>query len=424
MVFLLAVNLSPVIVHADIFEFLTYSPPKGWVKESLPDGIAYRRPDGIGLIAIYASYQSTGSAADEFAKVWRARVQNVTQAAAPQPKIERDGDFNLAIGAQRVNTKDGITGVSLVTIVGRGRSLSVLTISMGDTVQNEITSFLDSISILPAASAASSGNAGGVEVDFAVPTGYISERDGRTLIIKPVTVSEKTPCIYAIGPARSSSGNLEADALRSVLEPLPGWQLKGERYDSFRGIADGGWNYFAVRTDVQMLVGGSYQYLSAISMAFPGAAGQVNIVWGFGSLSHCTGEEIPFRRLFHSLRPRGVATDGGKAFAREFAGAWLNSQGVGIARYKFLSNGRYESGQATSTTFGNLETRNSSVTDGTWSLNGSELTIKPDRRDMGVKKYRVLVFDRNTGGKWFRMMFLLDESANPPLDVRYERIEN
>lgn len=276
---MIVMSLFVMIVRADTFEFLNYSPPKGWAKESMADGIAYRRPDGVGLIAIYSSYQSAGSPSDEFAKVWRTRVQNVTQGPGPQPQVERDGDFTLAIGAQRVNTKDGITSVSLVTFVGRGRALSVLTIATGDAVQNEVTSFLDSLSILSAASAGFSGNAGGgAEVDFAVPPGYVSERNGRTVIIKPAVMNDKTPCIYAIGSARPSSGNLEADALRSVLEPLPGWQLKGQHYDSMRGIADGGWQYFTIRTDVQMLVNGSYQYLSAMSMAFPGAAGQVNIV--------------------------------------------------------------------------------------------------------------------------------------------------
>lgn len=420
--FLLVMNHSIDAAFADTFEFLSFTPPKGWAKEMLSDGIAYRRPEGVGLVAIYSSYQASASAAEEFAKVWGVRLQNITKAAAPPPRVEREGDFTVAIGARQMKAEEELTTISLVTFVGRGRSLSMIAIAAGDDVQAEVNSSLDSVSILPAASAGSAATTTGTDVDFAVPPGYVSARDGRMVIIKPTVVNENTPCVYAIGSKRPSSGNLETDALRSLLEPLPGWQLKGQNYESVRGISDAGWPYFRVRADAQMLVGGSYQYLSVMAMAFPAGAGQVNIVWGFGSLARCTGEEVPFARLFHSLRPSGVPSDGGRAFAKELTGTWQNSQGVGIARYTFLPNGRYEFGQSTSTTFGNLETRNSSVGDGAWNLNGPELTIRPDGR--GARKFRVRIFDRNTGGKWWRMMFLLDESANPPLDVRYERIEN
>jgi hypothetical protein len=36
--------------YADTFEFLTYTPPRGWVNQAIQDGIAYRRASGIGLI--------------------------------------------------------------------------------------------------------------------------------------------------------------------------------------------------------------------------------------------------------------------------------------------------------------------------------------------------------------------------------------
>jgi hypothetical protein len=85
--------------YADTFEFLTYTPPRGWVNQAIQDGIAYRRTTGIGLITFYASYQATGSASDEFVRMWRARIEPIVPGPAPKPQLQPDGDFVAAVAA-------------------------------------------------------------------------------------------------------------------------------------------------------------------------------------------------------------------------------------------------------------------------------------------------------------------------------------
>ena len=145
------------------------------------------------------------------------------------------------------------------------------------------------------------------------------------VVLTPATIDEKTPCAYGISPARSSSGNLEADARSAILEALPGWSLKSDSYNAMRGVAGAGWPYFWFRTDVQRLVGGSYEYATAMTMAFPAGQGLVNIIWGVGTPARCALDDLSFARLFHSLRPRGWISDGGKALSRELQGTWRNS---------------------------------------------------------------------------------------------------
>ena len=131
--------------YADTFEFLTYTPPRGWVKQTLPDGIAYRRPSGIGLITFYPSYPATGSASDEFAKMWRAQVEPALPGPAPQPQLQREGDYTVAVGKRQIDVQGTITTVSLAAIVGRGRTIGVLTTTAGDEVLREVAAFLGSI---------------------------------------------------------------------------------------------------------------------------------------------------------------------------------------------------------------------------------------------------------------------------------------
>ncbi|HKQ79980.1 MAG TPA: hypothetical protein VJ810_40185 [Blastocatellia bacterium] len=415
--------------YADTFEFLTYTPPRGWMNQASQDGRIYRRASGIGLIAFYASYPATGPASDEFVRMWRARVEPTLPGPAPKPQLQPDGDYVAAIGAQRVDAQGAITTISLVTIVGRGRAIGVLAMAAGDEADREVTAFLNTIDVAPgtpAATASKSGSVPGVEieVDFDAPPGYVSRRDGRMVVLTPTTVDEKTPCAYGVSPARPSNGALDSDARAAILEALPGWQLKSDSYNAMRGVAGDGWPYFWFRADVQRLVAGSYEYATAMTMAFPAGPGRVNIVWGVGNPARCTLDDLAFARLFHSLRPRGWNSDGGKALSRDLQGTWRNSQRVGIAQYKFMANGRYEFGIGTSTTTGLLERTSSSVSDGRYELRGAELTITPDRRDRGVSKYRVRIYDEFVLGRWTRAMSLLDENAKPALEAQYMRIED
>jgi hypothetical protein len=201
--------------HADTFEFLTYTPPRGWINQASQDGNVYRRTSGIGLITFYASYPSTGSASDEFVRMWRARIEPILPGAAPKPQLQPDGDYVAAVGAQRVDAQGTITTISLVAIVGRGRAIGVLTMAAGDEALREVTAFLDSLDVAPGTPAATtpkSGSvpAGEIEVEFDAPPGYVSRRDGRMVVLTPTTVDEKTPCAYGVSPARPSKGMLEA----------------------------------------------------------------------------------------------------------------------------------------------------------------------------------------------------------------------
>jgi hypothetical protein len=260
-----------------------------------------------------------------------------------------------------------------------------------------------------------------------VPPGYAAQRDGPMIVLMPAAVNEKTPCVYGLSPARASKGSLEADARAAVLEALPGWQLKDESFSAMRGTAGAGWKYFWFRALAQGPVNGRLRPGYVMATAFPAAgAGRVNIVWGFGPAGEprCELDDASFLRLFHSLRPRGWSSDGGRALASELQGLWQNSQRSGLARMNFTNNGRYDSGLATSARIGMLERTASSVSDGGYSLNGDLLTLTPDRRERGVSRYRVRVFESYLAGRWSRFMTLFDENASPPSEIRYDRIVN
>jgi hypothetical protein len=416
------ITLFTIAARADTFEFLTFTPPAGWTMQNAKDGVVYKRATGIGAISFYTSYAATGSAAAEFEKMWQARLGSVVPGGAPVPKLDRDGEFAVAIGGQRVNAQDATVSFSMVTFVGRGRALGVVMVTAGDEVQSEVTAFLNTVSIGSGTASATNSTAA-FEVEFDVPSGYLSKRESGMIVFTPVTVNDQTPCLYGIAPAQNSSGNLESDARGAFRDVVPGWQIKNDRYTAMKGIAAAGWPYYWFRTDVQRLAGSSYEYATAMTMAFPGTAGRTNILWGVGNPARCLLDDIAFARLFHSLRPRGWTSDGGKALANAIQGTWRNSQNVGMAQYKFLPNGKYEYGIGTITRLGIFETTASSASDGRWELRGSELIITPNVRGRAPIKYRVRIYDEFVTGRWTRAMSLLDEASKPALEVQYMRVE-
>ena len=406
--------------YADTFEFLNYTPPTGWTRTQTSDGTTFVRPNGIGLVYFYNGYATTGSAADEFAKMWRTRLEPTVPGPAPQPQLQREGDFTVAAGSKQIDAKGTLTTVALASFVARGRAIGVLTMAAGDDALREITAFLNSLDVAKGTTAST----GEIDVDFQVPPGYTSSRDGSLVILKPTTVDRNTPCVYGLSSARASRGSLEADAQAAILEPLAGWQISGNHFNAMRGVSGAGWQYYWLRTEVRQLVGSSYKNLTAMATAFQSSPGRVNILWGFGELGPCMTDDATFLRIFFSLRPRGWTSDGGKALAGELVGTWRDTQAQGMVQYKFASSGRYARGVGTSTTFGNLETRTGSVGDGRFALRESDLTITPDARGSSASTFKVRIYDEFAGGRWTRSMSLLNESSKPPQEIQYMRVDD
>ncbi len=114
-------------------------------------------------------------------------------------------------------------------------------------------------------------------------------------------------------------------------------------------------------------------------MVLPAGHGRVHVVWGAGSPARRTLDNVSFTHLFHSLRPRGLTSDGGKALLRDLQGAWRNSERYSISQYAFGADGRYERGLATSTRLV-LDKRTSAGVDaGRYGLRDGTLILTSER---------------------------------------------
>lgn len=441
---------------ADNFEFVSYTTPAGWTNQAVPNGKAYKRANGIGLISIYPSESASAainpgeSAIDsisrDFAKIWRARIEPTLPGAAPQPQFQSEGGYKVAVGAKQVKDPQGVVvTITLTAISGQGRVMGILTMSVGDEVIREISAFLESVKIEPAVASNTMPNGsgttpngsgttpnvgsaagGGIQMNYEVPPGYTAKNDGGMILLMPPRL-ETNKCAYWISPPRPSQGSLDADARKAALElAVPGQILNSDRFNAVRGIAPDGWRYSLFGTLKYNSAGTSTGY--AMALAMPAGAGQVNIVYGVGDgSSNCYMFDTNFVRLLNSLSLRGWASDGGQAFSRELKGAWLDSAGGAprysnnyfLARYEFMGNGRYGTGQGNIVTNGRLETTTSAVSDGSYKLSGNRLTITSDSGN--VSRFRVRIYEDSIGGSFMRKIALFNEETNIERD--YARIE-
>ena len=156
---------------------------------------------------------------------------------------------------------------------------------------------------------------------FALPTGYIEQRNGEVIILAPATTNERTPCLYGLAGRQPSTGNLEADAEAALVRVVvPGWRRLDDWHYAMRGTSAAGWPYVWYRAAFEGDLGGQRQPVNAMAMVLPAGPGQVHVVWGIGSIARCLLDDVSFEQLFHSLRPPGWTPDGGQALTRALLG--------------------------------------------------------------------------------------------------------
>jgi hypothetical protein len=415
----------------DTFEFVTFTPPPGWPMTQIDGGRRYTRsePDGAGVIQLLASRPATGPAAREFAEMWRTHAEAIA-GPPPQPTVGSEGEVTVALGASEAAAQGTTVRVVVVTLLWRGRVLGVVGMATGPRRQGELEAFFGTLRATPSSSPAPapapgpSGPGAGGELGFAVPPGYVQQRNGDVIVLTPAAAGERTPCIYGIAPPVASSGNLETDAEAALVQVVvPGWRrLDGNRY-AMRGVSAAGWEYAWFRAAFQGEIGGQPQAVNAMATVLPAGPGRVHVVWGMGSISRCLLDDVPFEQLFHSLRPAGWTSDEGRALGRALMGTWRHTESVGLQQLHFSADGRYARDVGSRVSMGVTERTSATATEGRFTLRDGALMLTPEHRPQSPDRYRVRVYDEWIAGGWKRAIALLDETTNPPLVVPYYRVD-
>jgi hypothetical protein len=263
----------------------------------------------------------------------------------------------------------------------------------------------------------------GPDLGFEVPAGYVQQRQGAMVILAP-TNAEQQPCIYGLAGRYAAAGSLDASAEQAVHQVVvPGWRRLDDRHAAMRGVSADGWPYAWYRAAFAGEIGGQRQAVNAMAMVLPAGAGQVHVVWGMGNIARCLTDDAAFEQLFHSLRPGGWTSDGGRALTQQMLGGWRFSASAGVQQLTFAAGGRYARDLGSRARAGVTERTSTTATDGRFAVRDGELLLVPDHRPASPDRYRVRVYDEWFLGGWKRAMTLVDAGGGRPNVVQYYRIE-
>jgi hypothetical protein len=256
---------------------------------------------------------------------------------------------------------------------------------------------------------------------FEVPPGYAQQRQGDVVILAP---TNGDACIYGLAGIRPAAGSLEAAAQAALVEAVvPGWRRLDDRHAAMRGVSAAGWPYAWYRAAFEGQVGGQRQAVNAMAMVLPAGTGQVHVVWGMGNIARCLADDAAFERLFHSLRPAGWTSDGGRALRRDLVGAWRFSASAGVQQLTFTAAGGYARDLGSRVRVGVTERTSATATDGRFELQDTALVLAPNHRPGMEDRYLVRVYDEWFLGGWKRAMTLVDLRAAPSTVVQYYRVD-
>jgi hypothetical protein len=418
---------------SDTFEFITFTPPPGWLVSHAEGGRQYSRgePGGSGLVKLLPSRPATGDAAQVFAGMWSAHAAGIIAGPPPQPAVGSQGEVTVAIGISEVRSQGTTVRVVVATFLWRGRALGVVGMATGPERQAELQAFLTSLRAetgapatvpSPPTSPPSAPSPGTGALGFDVPPGYVQQRNGDVVILAPAA-GDRTPCIYGVAPPISTSGNLEADAEAALAQVVvPGWRrLDGRRY-AMRGVSAAGWRYAWYRAAFEGEIGGQRQAVNAMAMVLPAGPGRVHVVWGMGSIARCLLDDAAFEQLFHSLRPAGWTSDGGQALSRALVGTWRYTASAGLQQLRFTADGRFDRDLGSRASVGVTERTSATASGGRFTLRDGELLLTPEHRPQSPDRYRVRLYDEWFESGWKPAIALLSP-ADPPLVIPYYRVD-
>jgi hypothetical protein len=141
------------MAQTETYDLLTYTPPKGWKKETKENLVAYTTINNAKAtwcqIVVYKSTTSKGSIEQDFLSEWSELVDKPYHLAKPSEVTavtDADGwKLKGGTGIFKFNGADAL--VMLTTMSGSGRVVSITTQTNSDSYQAALESFMGSVKL-------------------------------------------------------------------------------------------------------------------------------------------------------------------------------------------------------------------------------------------------------------------------------------
>ena len=271
---------------------------------------------------------------------------------------------------------------------------------------------------------------------FTAPDGWTTQPAGNGLwIASPPAGGAGERCTIGLWPMAPASNDLFADAQQAWGRVFQGFTIRPEdplnKTILVRGFAPQGWEYAILRRGILWPQNPDAQLGGSIMVARLGdRVAVVSFLSKDPRLSACYMYGYAFHpevwpRFFANLHFRNWTPTSGSGLAQRIQGSWESfgtSTGGGAAlqyaftpagRYAFFGVGqrymalsRFEAAVWTSTTFG----------DGSYTIRGNELVLRPDHGDPDVYFIRLEQVSEDGGRTWTEKFFMMQPTRSMNLD--------
>lgn len=138
--------------QTETFDIATFQPPKGWTRQAGADSVQFLTEDKAAgtycVITLFRSMPAIGNSKENFDAAWRTIVKEaVNPASAPTMIVSNNPEDWKVEGGHATFDKDGVKGgVILVTTSGYGKMVNVMILTNGQTYDEPVRQFVESIS--------------------------------------------------------------------------------------------------------------------------------------------------------------------------------------------------------------------------------------------------------------------------------------
>jgi hypothetical protein len=273
------------------------------------------------------------------------------------------------------------------------------------------------------------------DYQFTTPDGWATYPQANGLWVASPELAGGERCTIGLWPMAPASGDLFADAERAWGQIFQGFQVRPvdplNKMIFVRGVSPQGWEYVIVRLGIvhpqspDAQAGGSLMVVRlgdrVALISFLSKDPRLSACYQYGYLFH---PEV-WPRFFASLRFRNWTAPSESGLARQIEGSWQSigtSTGGGAAlqyaftpagRYAFFGVGqrymalsRFEAAVWTSRTFG----------DGSYTVRGNELILRPDNGDPDVFLVRLEQVSDDGGRTWTEKLFMMQPTRTVTID--------
>ncbi len=222
---LMVMFIQPTFCQTEIFDIITYTPPKDFKKESKQSVVTYTHinDSSFCIISMYASKKSAGDEQKDFKNEWKELVVSPFKGNAnPETETQSTADgWKAVVGASLVKLDDVDVLIILTVFSGYGKTLSVMSSLSEHSYTTVIDSFLETMKLDKTSTPISSNNKplnnqsnDGTTGQFGsmiykTPAGWIEQKYQEGVTFKPLNIPADEFLLIQILPPLNFSGSIE-----------------------------------------------------------------------------------------------------------------------------------------------------------------------------------------------------------------------